>query len=87
VPRSLLPTQFILPPKPLIRYPTPLYVDTTTDSLTREKKGKMPALSHLLSVGKGRVLALAACERFVYAGCQSTDNEIVVSRRRSACPR
>lgn len=52
----------------------------TADSLTREKKGKMPALSHLLSVGNGRVLALAADERYVYAGCQSADNEVMVSR-------
>ena len=51
----------------------------TTDSLTREKKGKMPALSHLLSVGEGRVLALEADEKYVYAGCQSAQNEIVVS--------
>ena len=51
----------------------------TADSLTREKKGKMPALSHLLSVGNGRVLALAADERYVYAGCQSADNEVMVS--------
>ena len=51
-----------------------------TDSLTREKKGKMPALSHLLSVGdKARVLSLAADGRYVYAGCQSADNEITVS--------
>jgi hypothetical protein len=42
----------------------------------------MPALSHLLSVGEGRrVLCLEVDERFVYAGCQGRDNEIVVSLR------
>ena len=49
-----------------------------TDSLARDKKGKMPALSHLLSVGDGRVLSLAADDQYVYAGCQSENNEIVV---------
>ena len=48
------------------------------DSLTWEKKGKMPALSHLLSVQGGRVLSLAADENCVYAGCQSAENEITV---------
>ncbi|ORY35351.1 hypothetical protein BCR39DRAFT_508937 [Naematelia encephala] len=56
------------------------------DSLTREKKGKMPALSHLLSVGTGRVLSLAADEKHVYAGCQSEDNEITVFSRASLQP-
>lgn len=50
-----------------------------TDSLTRERKGKMPALGHLLSVEQGKVLSLAADEKHVYAGCQSADNEITVS--------
>lgn len=82
-PGSLLPNKILV--RPLLTVQprlTPLCVDTTlkpVDSLTREKKGKMPALSHLLSVGKGRVLSLAADEQYVYAGCQSADNEIVVS--------
>lgn len=63
----------------ILRNPCPAHLIHDTDSLTREKKGKMPALSHLLSVGKGRVLALAADEQYVYAGCQSANNEIVVS--------
>jgi hypothetical protein len=53
-------------------------VTTQTDSLTRERKGKMPALSHLLSIEQGKVLSLAADEAHVYAGCQSEDNEITV---------
>jgi len=52
--------------------------DCPVDSLTRERKGDMPALDHLLSVGEGRVLCLAADERFVYAGSQSRHNEITV---------
>ena len=77
-PGSLLPTQHRAPViRPLHRFPTQLHIDVA-DSLTRERKGKMPALSHLLSVGDGRALALAADERYVYAGCQSADNEIVV---------
>lgn len=83
LPNSLHPAQFTSHSKPLVphfkRYPTQLHVDTSADSLTREKKGKMPALNHLLNVGGGRVLALAADEKYVYAGCQSADNEIVVS--------
>lgn len=72
--------QFHIPPRPLLRRRNRLLVDTDIDSLTREKKGKVPALSHLLSVGAGgRVLSLAADGRYVYAGCQSKDNEIVVS--------
>ena len=69
------------PPKLFInRRPTLLPIDTDTDSLTRERKGKMPALNHLLSVGNdGRVLSLVADENCVYAGCQSADNEITVS--------
>ena len=90
--RSLQPSR-IPQPLPELKYlpepqhlPEPLYLEPVTpdflhtaDSLTREKKGKMPALSHLLSVGNGRVLALAADERYVYAGCQSADNEVMVS--------
>lgn len=56
------------------------------DSLTREKKGKMPVLSHLLNVGNGTVLSLAADEKYVYAGCQSADNEITVFSRSSLQP-
>jgi len=87
-PGSLLPNKLPLRPPTSSAYmidrdpPTqPLKCTSVieTDSLTREKKGKMPALSHLLSVGKGRVLALAADEQYVYAGCQSEKNEIVVS--------
>jgi hypothetical protein len=73
---SLLPTQ--LHPALAIPPPTVLPGLDRADSLTREKKGKMPALSHLLSVGKGRVLSLAADAKYVYAGCQSAENEIVV---------
>jgi len=47
----------------------------------------MPALSHLLSVGKGRVLSLAADDKYVYAGCQSAENEIVVRARGLAVER
>lgn len=81
LPNSLHPAQFSPHPKPvrIHPYPAQIHVNTAADSLTREKKGKMPALSHLLNVGGGRVLALAADERYVYAGCQSADNEIVVS--------
>jgi di- and tripeptidase len=78
-PGSLLPNKLPLYPAPNPTPITPRLDVDTTDSLTREKKGKMPALSHLLSVGKGRVLALAADEKYVYAGCQSAENEIVVS--------
>ncbi|WVR07349.1 hypothetical protein IAU60_004390 [Kwoniella sp. DSM 27419] len=56
------------------------------DSLTRERKGKMPALSHLLSVGNARGLSLAADEQYIYAGCQSVDNEITVFSRTSLQP-
>jgi hypothetical protein len=42
--------------------------------------GQIPALSHSLDVGEGRrVLCLEVDERFIYAGCQGRDNEIVVS--------
>ncbi|EIW67391.1 hypothetical protein TREMEDRAFT_33704, partial [Tremella mesenterica DSM 1558] len=63
-----------------------LQIVTDLDSLTRDKKGKMPALSHLLSVGNGRVLSLAADDKYVYAGCHSGDNEIVVFSRTSLQP-
>lgn len=76
---SLLPNKLPLLPVLNNLENTPRMYVETAESLTREKKGKMPALSHLLSVGKGRVLALAADEKYVYAGCQSADNEIVVS--------
>lgn len=78
---SLLPTRLPHPhPPPLNRLPTRVSVQPPADSLTREKKGKMPTLSHLLSVGGGRVLSLAADEHYVYAGCQSKENEITVSQ-------
>lgn len=73
---SLLPTQIRRPPGTPLLLLRPGF--DHPDSLTREKKGKMPALSHLLSVGKGRVLSLAADGKYVYAGCQSAENEIVV---------
>ena len=92
VPISLLPPQlpFITRPPPanaIRTVPIPLatisistapLASTQTDSLTRERKGKMPALSHLLSIEQGKVLSLAADEAHVYAGCQSEDNEITV---------
>jgi hypothetical protein len=92
VPISLLPAQlpFITRPPPanaIRTVPIPLattsnalapLASTQADSLTRERKGKMPALSHLLSIEQGKVLSLAADEAHVYAGCQSEDNEITV---------
>ncbi|KAL7423602.1 hypothetical protein Q5752_001183 [Cryptotrichosporon argae] len=59
---------------------------TPADSLTRQTDGELPTLNHLLSVGNGRVLCLAADERHVYAGCQSRDNEITVFSRASLQP-
>lgn len=82
---SLMPAQFHTTPNPLLRRPTLLTLDTDVDSLTREKKGSVPALSHLLSVGGGgRVLSLAVDGRYVYAGCQSAENEITVSEHGGA---
>jgi hypothetical protein len=92
VPISLLPPQlpFITRPPPANAVPNvPIHLATPStslapiastqiDSLTRERKGKMPALSHLLSIEQGKVLSLAADEAHVYAGCQSEDNEITV---------
>ncbi|KAK8854957.1 hypothetical protein IAR55_003697 [Kwoniella newhampshirensis] len=95
-PGSLHPSQFLNPPISLglHRKLTDLQIhvnggpdlDNKIDSLTRERKGKMPALSHLLSVGNGRILSLAADDRYVYAGCQSLDNEITVFSRASLQP-
>ncbi|ODO02974.1 hypothetical protein I350_05817 [Cryptococcus amylolentus CBS 6273] len=93
VPRSFQPTQ-----QPLallfdpanhtsLGQPPRLILHNEADSLTRERKGKMPVLSHLLSVGNGRVLCLAADENYVYAGCQSSDNEITVFSRSSLQPK
>ncbi len=85
---SLLPSRFLIPPltpklpipPKLNARPLHLTVDTDADSISRVKKAKMPSLSHLLIVGVGgRVLSLAADGKYVYAGCQSGDNEIVVS--------
>lgn len=82
---SLLPTQIplVAPYSPHVSSPLGLQLDVpaanNADSLTRERKGKMPALGHLLSVEQGKVLSLAADDRHVYAGCQSEDNEITVS--------
>lgn len=83
---SLIPNQLPLKPvRPLCDASLSLRPRTisngakATDSLTRERKGKMPALGHLLSVEQGKVLSLAADEKHVYAGCQSEDNEITVS--------
>jgi len=92
VPISLLPPQLPFITRPpsanaIRTVPIPLATTSTsiaplastqTDSLTRERKGKMPALSHLLSIEQGKVLSLAADEAHVYAGCQSEDNEITV---------
>jgi hypothetical protein len=94
VPISLLPPHlpFITRPPPanaIWTVPIPLATTSAStplaplasaqaDSLTRERKGKMPALSHLLSIEQGKVLSLAADEAHVYAGCQSEDNEITV---------
>ncbi|WWD18890.1 hypothetical protein CI109_103345 [Kwoniella shandongensis] len=87
---SLQPTQLPPLPLPLQSKLAQLKLEHDTndipDSLTRERKGKMPALSHLLSVGNGRVLSLAADEKYVYAGCQSVDNEIAVFSRASLQP-
>lgn len=86
---SLIPNQLPLLPAP-VAYPLPTpqtvhlngaFDSEHTDSLTRERKGKMPALAHLLSVEQGKVLSLAADERHVYAGCQSEDNEITVGQK------
>lgn len=57
-----------------------------TDSLTRQRIGTTPTLSHLLNVGHGRVLSLAADDDHVYAGCQSRDNEITVFSRTNFQP-
>ncbi|KAK6910687.1 hypothetical protein I203_104719 [Kwoniella mangroviensis CBS 8507] len=85
---SLQPAQ--LPPPCIIvpanRMNLKLNSKTEADSLTRERKGKMPALSHLLSVGNGRGLSIAADEKCIYAGCQSKDNEITVFSRASLQP-
>ena len=94
---SLLPPQLPLPParrsNAIRTVPIPSAAATVpdsslatlassqADSLTRERKGKMPALSHLLSIEQGKVLSLAADEAHVYAGCQSEGNEITVCRR------
>jgi hypothetical protein len=78
---SLLPVQLPVirvQPSTVRTVPIPAR-STASDSLTRERKGKMPALSHLLSIEQGKVLSLAADEQYVYAGCQSEDNEITVS--------
>ena len=97
---SLLPPQlpFITRPAPsnaIRTTPIPLATSCTslaplasaqTDSLTRERKGKMPALSHLLSIEQGKVLSLAADEAHVYAGCQSEDNEITARPLQSTIP-
>lgn len=56
------------------------------DSLTRQRIGESPKLSHLLSVGTGRVVSLTADDKFVYAGCQSRDNEITVFSRTTLQP-
>ena len=101
VPISLLPPQlpFITRPPPanaIRTVPIPLATASNSlaplapaqaDSLTRERKGKMPALSHLLSIEQGKVLSLAADEAHVYAGCQSEDNEITVSPHRNCLSR
>ncbi|WRT68195.1 uncharacterized protein IL334_005170 [Kwoniella shivajii] len=85
---SLQPAQLPPPTKNVAAdwyAPLPLTIPDL-DSLTRERKGKMPALSHLLSVGCGRGLSITADENFIYAGCQSKDNEIAVFSRSSLQP-
>lgn len=79
--RSLQPTQHPVPVNGALNHTCGFSVKifNEPDSLTREKKGKMPVLSHLLNVGNGTVLSLAADEKYVYAGCQSADNEITVN--------
>ncbi|WWC90915.1 uncharacterized protein L201_005853 [Kwoniella dendrophila CBS 6074] len=80
---SLQPAQV---PLPLKLPPARSHLKSDPDSLTRERKGKMPALTHLLSVGNGRVLSITADAKFIYAGCQSKDNEITVFSRASLQP-
>lgn len=76
------------PPSPLRKHSLGdgNYLNHTGDSLTRQRMGTSPHLSHILSVGTGRVLSLAADEKHVYAGCQSRDNEITVFSRSSLQP-
>lgn len=81
IPRSLQPTQHPVPVDGAVQRTGKLSVKlfNESDSLTRERKGKMPVLSHLLTVGNGTVLSLAADKKYIYAGCQSAENEIAVS--------
>lgn len=78
----------VFPPTPPPSPPStpPRTLSPIADSLTRNRVGIPPTLSHLLSVGKGRVLSLAADEDHVFAGCQSCDNEITVFSRSSLQP-
>lgn len=41
-----------------------------TESLSRNRDGVLPVLEHLLSVGGGRTLSLAANQQHIFAGCQ-----------------
>lgn len=81
IPRSLQPTQHPVLMNVAVQRTGKLSVKlfNESDSLTRERKGKMPVLSHLLTVGNGTVLSLAADKKYIYAGCQSAENEIAVS--------
>ncbi|ADV22824.1 di- and tripeptidase [Cryptococcus gattii E566] len=88
IPRSLQPTQHPVPVDGAVQRTGKLSVKlfNESDSLTRERKGKMPVLSHLLTVGNGTVLSLAADKKYIYAGCQSAENEIAVFSRSSLQP-
>lgn len=81
IPRSLQPTQHPISVNDAVKHTGGLCIKifNEPDSLTRERKGKMPVLSHLLCVGNGTVLSLVADKKYVYAGCQSADNEITVN--------
>ncbi|WWC71750.1 uncharacterized protein I206_105709 [Kwoniella pini CBS 10737] len=85
---SLQPAQLPLPAKLITahRFTNGKIPGSDSDSLTRELKGKMPALSHLLSVGKGRGLSIVADDKNIYTGCQSSDNEITVFSRTTLQP-
>ncbi|KIS00153.1 di- and tripeptidase [Cryptococcus deuterogattii 2001/935-1] len=80
IPRSLQPTQHPVLMNGAVQRTGKLSVKlfNESDSLTRERKGKMPVLSHLLTVGNGTVLSLAADKKYIYAGCQSAENEIAI---------
>lgn len=51
------------------------------ESLSRNTDGQQPVLEHLLSVGSGRTLSLAADAKHIYAGSQAEGGGIVVFSR------